>query len=73
MWETFGTRTVKCMARGTRYLAKIWEGAWGIGKAKTKIGKGSILQESDLMRLYNDPKFVPSVRLDQYKAILRGL
>jgi len=71
MWDDFGERTVECMARGTRYLGKLWQGAWTVGKGSTKIGEGSKRKEADLMKLYNDPGFVPSVRLDKYSKILK--
>ena len=35
MWDQFGTETITCMARGCRYLAAMWQGAWGkAGDAK---------------------------------------
>ena len=71
LWEDFGERTVECMARGARYLGKIWQGAWMAGKGDSKIGEGSKRKEADLMKLYNDPKVVPSVRLDKYEGILK--
>jgi hypothetical protein len=71
MWATFGPRTVTCMARGTRCLAKIWQGAWETGKGNSKIGAGSVQDEADLMARYNDPNVIPSLRLDKYKAILK--
>lgn len=67
MWEDFGVRTIEVMARGTRYLAKIWEGAWTSGNGNTKIGVGRKLLEEDLKKLYDDKSFLPSIALNQYK------
>ncbi len=71
MWDDFGERTVQCMARGSRYLAKVWLGAWTEGKGDQKIGEGTKRKQEDIMALYNDVKFIPSVRLDKYKDILK--
>jgi hypothetical protein len=65
MWDAFGTETVTCIARGCRYLAAIWQAAWG-EKGDTEIGKGTTRNEQDIMDLYNDPNFLPSWRLDNY-------
>ena len=70
MWAAFGARTIECMARGSRYLAKIWIGAWTVGGGDQKIGDGGKVKPEDLMKLYDDPNFVPSVRLDKYPSIL---
>ena len=66
MWEVFGTSTVSCMARGTRYLAAIWQAAWtqGEGDKLTKTGKR--LDEETIMALYNDPAVIRSVALNKY-------
>jgi hypothetical protein len=66
MWEEFGGDTITCMARGTRYLAKIWQAAWDAGNGDAKIGGGSEIDKQDIMDLYNNSNIVPSVALDQY-------
>ena len=68
MWNAFGDRTIECMARGTRYLARIWSGAWTVGNGKANIGAGSTLTQAKLMKLYNG-NFAPSLRLDKYPTI----
>jgi hypothetical protein len=68
MWKTFGDDTIVCMARGTRYLTKIWQAAWDAGGGDTTIGEGTRLSERALMKLYNNPDKMPSVSLDQYPA-----
>jgi hypothetical protein len=71
MWEAFGAETVQCMAHGTRYLAKIWQSAWTLGGGDTTIGKGRKLDPNDLGKLYENPKLVPSIRLDKYAGIFK--
>ncbi len=70
MWDTFGTRTVECMARGARYLGHLWVAAWVAGHGDKSIGEGAVVTEKALMKLYNDPKVLPSVALDRYPGIL---
>jgi hypothetical protein len=72
MWAEFGTKTANCMARGTRYLARIWSGAWSTGGGDQRIGEGAKIGPAAIAKLYNDPSFVRSVRLDRYKSILKS-
>jgi hypothetical protein len=67
MWDSLGDRTIVCMARGTRYLAAIWDAAWQAGDGEKKIGVGSRIKEENLMKLYNNTNFLPSISLDKYK------
>jgi hypothetical protein len=66
MWDAFGDDTVTCMARGTRYLAKVWQAAWDLGNGDANIGVGRALKQNDLMKLYNSADVLPSIALDQY-------
>ena len=71
MWEEFGNDTITCMARGTRYLAKIWQSAWDAGDGDANIGVGAPIKDlakkkRAIMALYNDPDVAPSVGLDHY-------
>jgi hypothetical protein len=66
MWKTFGKRTITCMARGTRYLAALWQAAWEAGEGEKQIGEGPTITEKQMMDLYNDSTIVPSVALNQY-------
>jgi hypothetical protein len=71
MWASFGTPTIKCMARGSRYLAKMWNDAWVLGKGSTKIGQGSKHTQKQIAKLYNDKNFLKSVPLNEYPGILK--
>ncbi|MFM0336830.1 hypothetical protein [Paraburkholderia fungorum] len=71
MWETFGTRTVSCMARGTRYLAAMWQAAWTQGGGdqltKASVAKAKLkVDENIIMALYNDANVVRSIALNKY-------
>ena len=66
MWAKFGDDTITCMARGTRYLAAIWQAAWSAGNGDQNIGRGTKLSEDAMMQLYNDPNVIPSIALDHY-------
>ncbi|AMN40936.1 hypothetical protein [Rhodoplanes sp. Z2-YC6860] len=68
MWTKFGDKTTTCMARGTRLLAVIWQAAWDAGNGDKTIGEGPTITEKEMMNLYNDPKVIPSVALNQYPA-----
>jgi hypothetical protein len=68
MWEMFGDDTITCMARGTRYLAKIWQAAWDAGDGDSSIGEGGRRKEGNIMDIYNDPDKIPSIPLDHYPA-----
>jgi len=66
MWETFGDDTITCMARGTRYLTKLWQAAWTLGDGDTNLKPNTAIKKQDLIDLYNDPDVVPSIPLNQY-------
>jgi hypothetical protein len=72
MWEMFGDDTITCMARGTRYLAKIWQAAWDAGNGDTNIAEGGRRKESNIMDIYNDQDKLPSIPLDRYPANSSG-
>ncbi|HWA60050.1 MAG TPA: hypothetical protein VG939_01680 [Caulobacteraceae bacterium] len=54
------------MARGSRYLAAFWSEAWRVGGGDGAIGDGARRDPDDLMKLYNDPGFAPSIPLNKY-------
>jgi hypothetical protein len=55
------------MARGSRYLAKVWGGAWEAGGGDTHLDRNFKATETELMALYNDPVgFAPSRALNKY-------
>lgn len=66
LWKDLGKATVTCMARGTLYLAAVWQGAWSSGGAEGKIDPAGTIDPQEIMTLYNDPDVVPSVALDSY-------
>jgi hypothetical protein len=64
MWGEFDDRTVQCMARGSRYLAKVWLGVLDGGRGRHEDRRRIKAKKATIMGLYNDPKFIPSVRLE---------
>lgn len=66
LWEETGDATAKCIARGARVLATLWDSAWVAGGGKqileSKIKK---IPQSTLMKHYNDKTFCASDWLEQ--------
>jgi len=72
MWELFGDRTVTVMARGTRYLAALWQAAWTLGGGDEEIDERHKTTPQKMMDLYNNQNVVPSVPLDHYPSDAKG-
>ncbi|MER9758464.1 hypothetical protein [Mesorhizobium sp. M0138] len=68
LWDEFGQLTVELLAEGSRSLAMIWESAWIQGKSKI-VDLGPVDLDA-LVTIYEDPKWAPSVRLDDIAPIL---
>jgi hypothetical protein len=68
MWDDFGDRTITVMARGTRYLAALWQAAWTLGDGDSNIKDISKRDPDDIQTLYENPDIVPSIALDQYPS-----
>jgi hypothetical protein len=71
MWKVFGNDTITCMARGTRYVAKIWQDAWDAGGGDRNLGAGGRIKNDAIMLLYNNPNVVPSIALNQYPSNMK--
>jgi hypothetical protein len=58
--------TIRSLADSVRVLAALWESAWEAGKG-TKVAKSKIrtYTEEELQPVYRNPKFVPSLSLDE--------
>jgi hypothetical protein len=72
MWKVFGNDTITCMARGTRYVAKIWQDAWDAGNGDRNIAAGGRIKNDAIMRLYDDPDVLPSIALNQYPRNMKS-
>jgi hypothetical protein len=59
------------MARGCRYLAAVWEGAWIAGDEGKKIKSTAKVKQADLIKLYRNPKNLPSMHLDTIGPLLK--
>ena len=60
MWNDCGQGTITCIADGIRTLASIWQAA--AGKDATWLAsEGMVDGEKDLMPVYEDLAFLPSL------------
>jgi hypothetical protein len=72
LWNKFGTATGDSIADGCRVLAMLWESAW-------REGNGQVIDDdlleavptNELIALYSDQLFVPSLPLDEVARVLR--
>jgi hypothetical protein len=65
-WKDLSQRTIDCMADGCVRLAALWQSAWDEGQdSQIKLTSLKKFSEDDLMDLYNDPSFVPSMSLQK--------
>jgi hypothetical protein len=69
MWKALGPQTISCMARGSRYLATIWESAWH-AEGQNKINITDITT-TQLQKLYEGKDFAKSVALDIFTDTLK--
>jgi hypothetical protein len=72
MWNDCGQGTIACIADGIRTLASIWQAA--VGKDATWLAnEPKIVGETDLMPIYEDLAFLPSLHLGNYtQAMIPG-
>jgi hypothetical protein len=70
LWDVFGEETIESIARGSRTLAKVWEGAWVAAGAETNDAiKTDFIAQDKLKATYEDKeKFLKSYTLDQIGA-----
>jgi hypothetical protein len=72
LWNTFGTATGAAIADGCRVLAMLWASAWheGNGQVIDDDLLGAV-PTNELITLYSDQLFVPSLPLDEIARVLR--
>jgi hypothetical protein len=72
LWNEFGTATGDATADGCRVLAMLWESAWleGNGQAIDDDLLETV-PANELVALYSDQLFVPSLPLDEVARVLR--
>lgn len=68
LWQAFGPKTAKLMARGAGILASIWQGAWLVGNGAA-LPKSELKQRSKttLRAIYRDRRFAASGYLTHMK------
>jgi hypothetical protein len=72
LWNKFGTITGDATADGCRVLAMLWESAWSQGNGQ--VIDDDLLEAipaNELIALYSDQLFVPSLPLDEVARVLR--
>ena len=72
LWDALGEDTIKVMADGAICLAQLWDSAWKEGDGDNTISDLGEIDESTLETLYQNPKFLPSMTLDQIGSVLKG-
>ncbi|WP_244931117.1 hypothetical protein [Nocardioides sp. W7] len=72
LWQQFGEGTTLNMADGVVTLAMLWESAWEAGSSGDPLPAHLLgpADRDELRALYEDPKFVESLDLDQVGAVL---
>jgi hypothetical protein len=71
LWNKFGTATSEAIADGCRVLAMLWESAWLEGGGQAIHGLLEAVPANELIALYSDQLFVPSLPLDEVARVLR--
>jgi hypothetical protein len=72
LWNKFGTATGDAIADGCRVLAMLWESAWHEGNGQViDDDLLEVVSENELIALYSDQLFVPSLPLDEVARVLR--
>ena len=72
LWDALGENTIKVMADGAICLAQLWDSAWKEGGGDNTIHDLGEIDESTLEALYQNPKFLPSMTLEQIGSALKG-
>jgi hypothetical protein len=73
LWAQFADATAKVMADGVRVLAHLWQEAWRAGGgAAIPAAKLKAVKAADVVALYRDKGFVPSLDLDQIGTVLKA-
>ncbi|WP_127125115.1 hypothetical protein [Pseudoflavitalea rhizosphaerae] len=72
MWEKVGAEAMaEIFVYGAYYLACIWEGAWKAGKGSTYITELDLVNTDDVVALYENQDFIPSVNIKEIKQYLK--
>src|SRR3569832_2030530 len=71
LWDQYGTATRAVIADGCRVLAMLWDSAWSEGNGRAIDEKLlEALPENDIIALYSDQQFLPSLSLDEISTVL---
>jgi hypothetical protein len=70
LYQQFGELTIDCLARGSKYLAAIWDAAWTKGDGSNNIANRGAVDDKALVDLYIDRDELPSMHLDTIEPLL---
>ena len=71
LYDQFGDRTIKILARGCKYLAAIWDAAWKVGNGDNIPSDQLIsISQKELIDLYREPTNLPSLHLNTIENVL---
>lgn len=66
LWDRFGDATIATCVEGARTLALLWQSAWAEGNGEAiAASKLTARDKDDLVALYSDEEFIPSLTLKQ--------
>lgn len=71
LWLKFKDGTIQNITNGCLTLAMIWDSAWKEGGGDNTIQDLGEVIEDDLIALYQNKAFLPSVRLDEIGPLLK--
>jgi len=74
LWQQFGDGTIASLCDGTLTLAMIWESAWIKAGGEQRFTQNQIqpIHKNSLRAKYEKTTFVPSLDLDNIRAVLKG-
>jgi len=73
LWNQWGPQTIDAFSGSVILLASIWESAWKIGDGENSFSDsdGKKVDRSIFQEIYSNPKFIPSVPLEELANILK--
>ncbi len=70
LWDAFGDATIDVIRDGSQMLANIWQSAWDANP--NGFGDAMALTQKAMIKLYTNPKFLPSHSIKTIGSVLIG-
>lgn len=70
LWDEFGSPTIQAMASGADCLARLWQGAWKVGRGDAQISDLGEVPAENLATIYQQFDFLHSYTLDTIEPVL---